>query len=207
MTWFLEKNRWDEGRSALAQGLVSTRYHQPQTVGEGEAGGVGGGAGRGEGNDKKLIFLFARQGSSPFVCCGTVRVIEVELATTRSSLVKITFEVTDYDGGGEHDDRSAQAREKTDLALVPDATGPALGLAPGLAPVCLRDAPLYTDLVAVHKDEMDVLFGAYSRASVEEKRLLDAAAAATAAAAAAATAGGGVGGEGGDSVLLEQHHN
>ena len=80
------------------------------------------------------------------------------------------------------------------LALVSDAIG--------LAPVCLRDAPLYTDLVAVHKDEMDVLFGAYSRASVEEKRLLEVA-------AAAGGGGGSGGGGGGDSVVTtqqQQHH-
>ena len=94
----------------------------------------------------------------------------MEQATTRSSLVKLTFELTEYDYGEEQDEDIsllALGGDANKLALASDTNG--------LASVGLRDAPLYTDLVAIHKDEMDVLFGAYSRASVEEKRLIEAA--------------------------------
>ena len=36
----------------------------------------------------------------------------------------------------------------------------------------LVDSYLYVDLVTTHKNEMDILFGAYSRSTMEEKRLL-----------------------------------
>ena len=100
------------------------------------------------------------QGSGAYLFCGRARVLEVEPPSKRSSLVKLTFELTDYGDFG-----------------VDGAGGAGTGVGAGL-----QAAPLFVDLVATHKEEMDVLFGAYSRAAVEEGKLLLHAAAAAAAA-------------------------
>lgn len=84
--------------------------------------------------------------------------VEVELPSSRSSLVKLTFELIDFEGA----ESSGAGTESngTDDATETEREGGGL-----------RSSPLYSDLVSTHREEMEVLFGAYSRAAVEEKRL------------------------------------
>lgn len=123
--------------------------------------------------------LFARPGASQFLYCGRCKVVEVELPSSRSSLVKLTFELLDFEstenvvddsriagtetGTGSNGINSLDEYEISKSNLNRDATWLGLG--------GLRTSASYIDLVSTHKEEMEVLFGAYSRAAVEEKRL------------------------------------
>lgn len=105
--------------------------------------------------------------------------MEVELPSSRSSLVKLTFELLDFESTENIVDDSRIAGTGTGTGsnginlpdehgisksnLSRDATWLGLG--------GLRTSASYIDLVSTHKEEMEVLFGAYSRAAVEEKRL------------------------------------
>lgn len=106
--------------------------------------------------------------------------MEVELPSSRSSLVKLTFELLDFEstekvvddsrivgtgtgGTGSNGINPLDEYEISKSTLSRDATWLGLG--------GLRTSASYIDLVSTHKEEMEVLFGAYSRAAVEEKRL------------------------------------
>jgi hypothetical protein len=109
----------------------------------------------------RLVFLFARPGTAQFLYCGRCKVVEVELPSSRSSLVKLTFELIDFE---RENDGSAGSISR---AGGRDEKGAGQGVGAG----GLRYSALYSDLVSTHREEMEVLFGAYSRAAVEEKRL------------------------------------
>jgi hypothetical protein len=109
----------------------------------------------------RLVFLFARPGTAQFLYCGRCKVVEVELPSSRSSLVKLTFELIDFE---RENDGSAGVISRLG---VRDEKGAGQGAGAG----GLRYSALYSDLVSTHREEMEVLFGAYSRAAVEEKRL------------------------------------
>ena len=118
------------------------------------------------------MLLFARPGASQFLYCGRCKVVEVELPSSRSSLVKLTFELLDFETTestgedkilGNNSIISVDGDEKSNNNFVRDALWQGIG--------GLRTSASYTDLVSTHKEEMEVLFGAYSRAAVEEKRL------------------------------------
>jgi hypothetical protein len=87
--------------------------------------------------------------------------VEVELPSSRSSLVKLTFELIDFER-----ERDGSAGS---ISSVRDGDVKGAGQGPGAGG--LRYSALYSDLVSTHREEMEVLFGAYSRAAVEEKRL------------------------------------
>ena len=98
--------------------------------------------------------------------------MEVELPSSRSSLVKLTFELLDFESSestveeritGINGSSTLGTDEKSNSTPERDAVWQGMG--------GLRASPSYTDLVSTHKEEMEVLFGAYSRAAVEEKRL------------------------------------
>ena len=96
--------------------------------------------------------------------------MEVELPSSRSSLVKLTFELLDFESTestveetGINGSSTLGPDEKSSSTPERDAVWQGMG--------GLRAYPSYTDLVSTHKEEMEVLFGAYSRAAVEEKRL------------------------------------
>ena len=138
--------------------------------------------------------MFARPGASQFLYCGRCKVVEVELPSSRSSLVKLTFELLDFEStenivddsrttagtgtgtgtrtrtgtgtGTETVSNGINAVDEYEISksnVSRDATWLGLG--------GLRTSASYIDLVSTHKEEMEVLFGAYSRAAVEEKRL------------------------------------
>lgn len=112
---------------------------------------------------ERLVFLFARPGTAQFLYCGRCKVVEVELPSSRSSLVKLTFELIDFE---RESDASAGGANRADDG---DERGAGQGLSASAGG--LRYSALYSDLVSTHREEMEVLFGAYSRAAVEEKRL------------------------------------
>jgi hypothetical protein len=112
-TWFIDAKRWGDGGSSLARGLLATRtdasgfyYWNPDTSEwtdiESRVGG--------------RVFLFARQGTAPFLYCGRCKVLEVEPPASRSNLVKITFELMDYDGDGNSDGNSDHGDHSTATA-------------------------------------------------------------------------------------------
>ena len=82
----------------------------------------------------------------------------MELPSSRSSLVKLTFELIDFEGAQNSGTGSVTSSSSSDDAMEVEGGG-------------LSSSPLYSDLVGTHREEMEVLFGAYSRAAVEEKRL------------------------------------
>ena len=74
-----------EGESEIAKGLLATRFSNVADDGDDK-------------NDiSKVVFLFARQGAAQFLYCGRCKVVEVELPSSRSSLVKLTFELIDFE--------------------------------------------------------------------------------------------------------------
>ena len=136
-------------------------------------------------NNDKVVFLFARQGSAQFLYCGRCKVVEVELPSSRSSLVKLTFELIDFeptmidniefennsiidnisinneissDKFEDENEDGNKKESKNDKKSFSKIQG-------------LRSSAFFTELVSTHREEMEVLFGAYSRAAVEEKRL------------------------------------
>ena len=132
------------------------------------------------------MFLFARQGAAQFLYCGRCKVVEVELPSSRSSLVKLTFELIDFD--------TLQKDVKSDIT----DNGAPLSRMEITSDILQNDSgnnmnkdeinkirkkrksddnelkvssSFFAELVSTHREEMEVLFGAYSRAAVEEKRL------------------------------------
>lgn len=75
--------------------------------------------------------------------------------------MKLTFELIDFE---RESDVSAGAVSRA-------GDGNERGAGQGQSAGGLRYSALYSDLVSTHREEMEVLFGAYSRAAVEEKRL------------------------------------
>ena len=98
--------------------------------------------------------------------------MEVELPSSRSSLVKLTFELLDFESS-ESTVKERITGIKGSSTLDTDGKSSSTperdAVWQGMAG--LRASPSYTDLVSTHREEMEVLFGAYSRAAVEEKRL------------------------------------
>lgn len=89
--------------------------------------------------------------------------MEVELPSSRSSLVKLTFELIDFERESSGSAKAGGRAGNGDEEGAESETGLGVG--------GLRHSGLYSDLVSTHREEMEVLFGAYSRAAVEEKRL------------------------------------
>ena len=96
----------------------------------------------------------------------------MELPSSRSSLVKLTFELLDFESvESSVKDRLTSNNGVSSLSEDENSKRSVEGDATWLGMGGLRTSASYIDLVSTHKEEMEVLFGAYSRAAVEEKRL------------------------------------
>ena len=164
-----------EGESEIAKGLLATKF---TNIGDND----------GDKNDvDKVVFLFARQGAAQFLYCGRCKVVEVELPSSRSSLVKLTFELIDFDilqkDVKSHIPSTSESssRIKKPSQSTVDCDNDVSGDTHEHDVNRSRKNPekieskvssnYFTELVSTHREEMEVLFGAYSRAAVEEKRL------------------------------------
>ena len=163
-----------EGESEIAKGLLATRFSNVADDGDDK-------------NDiAKVVFLFARQGAAQFLYCGRCKVVEVELPSSRSSLVKLTFELIDFDTLQEDMKSPIPSTSASSLRINKPSQ---LSDDNNVISDSTHDNHLdesreifekieskvssnyFTELVSTHREEMEVLFGAYSRAAVEEKRL------------------------------------